>query len=80
MLSSLPSLVKSLFLSLGTICTTDSRDLSPKSVLGLYYPNVVAMLLSLVPLLLGFELVLLSLHFGILSQGLEPVHLLQLLP
>ena len=59
---------------------TDGRDFSPKSVLGLSYPNVVAMLLSLVPLLLGFELVLLSLHFGLFGQGLEPISLLQLLP
>ena len=59
---------------------TDGRDLSPKSVLSLSYADVIVMLLSLVPLLLGFELVLLSLHFGFFGQGLEPISLLQLLP
>ena len=72
-------MIKSLFPSLGTIGTTDSGDLSPKSVLGLSYADVVAVLLSLVPLLLGFDLVLLSLQFGFFGQVLKPVSLLQLL-
>ena len=37
------------------------------------------MLLSLIPLLLGFDLIFLSLQFGFFGQVLKPVSLLQLL-
>ena len=57
-------MVESLFPSLGIVGMTDSGDFSPKSVLGLSYADVVAMLLSLVPFLLGFDLVFLSLQIG----------------
>ena len=59
---------------------TDSRDLSPKSVLGLNYADVVAVLLILVPLLLSFGLVLLNLQSSFFGQVLKPISLLQLLP
>ena len=58
---------------------THSGDFCPKSVLGLSYADVVAMLLSLIPLLLGFDLILLSLQFGFFGQILKLVSLLQLL-
>ena len=57
----------------------DSEDLRPKSVLGLSYADVVAMLLSLIPLLIGFDLILFSLQFGFFDQVLKPINLLQLL-
>ena len=72
-------MVESFFLGLGTVGTTYGRDLCPKGVLGLNYVDVVAMLLSLVPLLLGFDLVLLSLQFNFFGQVLKFVSLLQLL-
>ena len=69
-------MVESLFLGLGTVGTTHSGDLCPKSVLGLSYADVIAVLLSLIPLLLGFDLVLLSLQFGFFGQVLKFVSLL----
>ena len=73
-------MIEGFFLSLGVVGTTDSWDLSPKSILGLSYVDLVAVLLSLVPFLLGFGLVLLSLHSGFFGQVLKPISLLQLLP
>ena len=55
-------MIEGFFPSLGAVGMTDSWDLSPKSVLGLSYANVVAVLLSLVPFLLDLGLVLLSLR------------------
>ena len=69
-------MVQSLFPGLGTVGTTHSGDLCPKSDLSLSYTDVVAMLLSLIPLLLGFDLVLLSLQFGFFDQALKLVSLL----
>ena len=72
-------MVESFFLGLDTVGTTHDRDLCPKGVLGFSYADVVAMLLSLIPLLLGFDLVLLSLQFSFFGQVLKFVSLLQLL-
>ena len=72
-------MVESLFLGLGTVSTAHGGDLCPKSVLGLSYADVVAVLLNLIPLILSFDLVLLSLQFGFFGQVLKFVSLLQLL-
>ena len=69
-------MVESLFPGLSTVGTAHGRDLCPKSILGLSYADVVAVLLSLVPLLLGFDLVLLSLQFNFFGQVLKFVSLL----
>ena len=69
-------MVESLFLGLGTVSTAHGKDLCPKSILDLSYDNVVAVLLNLIPLLLSFNLVLLSLYFGIFSQFLKFISLL----
>ena len=71
-------MVESFFLGLGTVGMAHGRDFCLKGVLGLSYVDVVAMLLSLVPLLLGFDLVLLSLKFSFFGQVLKFVSLLQL--
>ena len=72
-------MVESFFPGLGTVGTAHSGDLCPKSVLGLSYADVVAVLLSLILLLLGFDFVPLSLQFGFFGQVLKLVSLLQLL-
>ena len=72
-------MVESFFPGLDTVGTIHGRDLCPKGILGLNYADVVAMLLSLIPLLLGFDLVLLSLLFNFLGQVHKFVSLLQLL-
>ena len=72
-------MVESFFPGLGTVGTTHGRDLCPKGVLGLSYADVVAMLLSLIPFLLSFDLVFLSLQFSFFGQVLKFVSLLQLL-
>ena len=72
-------MVEILFPGLGTVGTAHGRDLCPKSVLGLSYADVVAVLPSLIPLILGFDLVLPSLQFGFFGQVLKFVSLLQLL-
>ena len=69
-------MVESFFLGLGTVGMAHDRDLCPKGVLGLSYADVVAILLSLVPLLLGFDLVLLSLQFSFFGQVLKFVSFL----
>ena len=71
-----PSLIESFFPSLSTVNPAHRGDLYSKSIFGLSYTNVVAVLLSLIPLLLGFNLVLLSLPFGFFSLVLKFVSLL----
>ena len=66
-----PSLIESFFLSLSAVSLAHRGDLCSESILGLGYANVIAVLLSLVPFLLGFNLVLLSLHSGFFSLILE---------
>ena len=71
-----PSLIESFFPSLSTISMAHSGDLCSKSILGLSDADVVAVLLSLIPLLIGFSFVLLSLHFGFFSLLLKFLSLL----
>ena len=56
------SLIERFFPGLSTISTAHGGDLCSKSILGLSYADVVAVLLSLIFLSLGFSLVLLSLQ------------------
>ena len=72
-------MVESLFPGLGTVDMAHGEDLYSKSVLSFSYADVVIVLFSLVPLLLGFDLVLPSLQFGFFGQVLKFVSLLQLL-
>ena len=71
-----PSLIESFFPGLSAVSPAHRGDLCSKSILGLSYANVVAMLLSLIPFLLGFNLVLFSLHFGFFSLILKFISLL----
>ena len=57
-----PSSVKGFFPSLSTVSTAHGGDLCSKSILGLSYVDVVAVLLSLISLLFSFGFVFLSLH------------------
>ena len=66
-----PSLIESFFPGLSVVSPAHRKDLCSKSILSLSYADVVAMLLSLIPLFLGFNLVLLSLHSGFFSLILE---------
>ena len=70
-----PSLIESFFLSLSAVSPAHRGDLCLKSILGLSYANVVAVLFSLIPFLLGFNLVLLSLRFGFFSLILKFISL-----
>ena len=71
-----PSLIESFFPGLSTVSTAHDGDLCSKSILGLSYTNVVAVLLSLVPLFLSFSFVLLNLYFGFFSLFLKFLSLL----
>ena len=62
-----PSLIESFFPGLSAVSTAHSGDLCSKSILGLSYADVVAVLLSLILLLLSFSFVLLNLYFGFFS-------------
>ena len=66
-----PSLIESFFPGLSVVSTTHGGDLCSKSILGLSYADVVAVLLSLIPLLFNFSFVFLSLHFGFFSLILK---------
>ena len=55
-----------------------SWDLCPKGFLGLNYHEVVTLLLSLIPSLLGLNLCLLGLNFGSFNLILKPLGFLQL--
>ena len=61
-----PSFIERFFLGLSVVSMAYGGDLRSKSILGLSYADVVAMLLSLIPLLLSFSFVLLS---GLHSSG-----------
>ena len=71
-----PSLIESFLPALSAISPAHCGDLCLKSILGLSYANVVAVLLSLISFLLDFNLVLLSLHFGFSSLILKFISLL----
>ena len=71
-----PSLIESFFPGLSAVSLAHRGDLYSKSILGLSYANVVAVLLSLVPLLLSFSFVLLNLYFGFFSLFLKFLSLL----
>ena len=71
-----PSLIESFFPGLSVVSTIYGGDLCLKSILGLSYADVVAMLLSLIHLLLSFSFVLLSLHFCFFSLLLKFLSLL----
>ena len=70
------SLIESFFLGLNPVSPAHRGDLYSKSILSLSYADVVAMLLSLIPFLLGINLVLFSLHFGFFSLILKFISLL----
>ena len=70
-----PSLIESFFPSLSAVSPAHRGDLCLKSILGLSYANVVAVLFSLITFLLGFNLVLLSLRFGFFSLILKFISL-----
>ena len=71
-----PSLIESFFPGLSTVSTAHDGDLCSKNILGLNYADVVAVLLSIIPLLLNFSLVLLGLHFCFFSLLLKSLNLL----
>ena len=73
-------MVKGFVPSLGTVNTTYSWDLCPKGFLSLSYPEVVTLLLSLIPGLLGLNPRLLGLRFGFFNLILKPLGLPQLFP
>ena len=73
-----PSLVKGFIPSLGTVVTTHSWDLCPKGFLDLNYSEVVTLLLSLVPGLLGLNLCLLGLSSGLFNLIFKPLGFFQL--
>ena len=69
-------MIESFFSGLSAISPAHRRDFCSESILGLSYANVVAVLFSLIPFLLGFNLVLLSLNFGFFSLILKFISLL----
>ena len=71
-----PNLVKSFFPGLSVVSTVYGGDLCSKSILGLSYADVVAVLLSLISLLLNLSFVLLSLLFCFFSLLLKFLNLL----
>ena len=71
-----PSLIESFFPDLSVVSTERGEDLCSKSILGLSYVDVIAILLSPIPLLFGFSFVLLSLYFGFFSLFLKFLSLL----
>ena len=71
-----PSLVESFFPGLSAVSTTYGGDLCSKSILGLSYADVVAVLLSLISLLFSLSFVLLSLLFCFFSLLFKFLNLL----
>ena len=71
-----PSLIESLFPSLSTASTAYGGDLCSENIFGLSYADVVAVLLSLIPLLLGFSFFFLNLHFCFFNLLLKFLSLL----
>ena len=74
-----PNLVEGFFPGLSAINTAHGGDLCSKSILGLSYADVVAVLLSLISLLFSFGFVFLNLHSGFFSLILKLFGLVQLL-
>ena len=74
-----PSSVESFFPSLSIIGSAYDRDLCSEGILGLGYADVVAMLFSLIPCLLGLYFCLLRLNFCLYGRIFEPLGFFQLL-
>ena len=72
-------MVESFLPSLSTVGSTYGRDLCPEGILGFGYADVVTMLFSLVPSLLGLYFCILSLIFQFFSLILELLGFFQFL-
>ena len=75
-----PNSVEGLVPSLSAVGTTHNRDLCPKGVLSLGYPDIIVILLSLILSLLGLHFCLIGLVPRLLSLAFQLLGLFQLLP